>query len=65
MPIVVCNRTGVEPGELDYRHAESVVAQDGQRLLSGTSDRPVILSFDWDMDDMALLSEDFQRTYLD
>ena len=65
LPIVVCNRTGVEPDELDYRHAESVVAQDGQRLLSGTSDRPVILSFDWDMDGMALLSEDFQRTYLD
>lgn len=64
LPIMVCNRTGVEPGELDYHRAESVVAQDGLRLLSGYSDRPVILSFDWDMDNMALLSQDFDRTYL-
>ena len=64
LPIMVCNRTGVEPDELDYRRAESVVAKDGQRLLAAYSDRPVILSFDWDMDEMALLSQDFQRTYL-
>ena len=64
LPIIVCNRTGVETGELDYRRAESVVAQDGLRLLSGYSDRPVIFSFDWDMDNMALLSQDFHRTYL-
>ena len=65
LPIMVCNRTGVEPDELDYRGAESVVAQNGQRLLAGTSDRSVILTFDWDMDTMTLLSEDFHRTYLD
>ena len=64
LPIMVCNRTGIEPDELDYRRAESVVAKDGQRLLSGFSDRPVILSFDWDMDEMALLSQNFQWTYL-
>jgi N-carbamoylputrescine amidase len=65
MPIIVCNRSGQEEGELDYRKAESVVAQDGRRVLEATSDRSVILSFDWDMDSMTLLSEDFQRTYLD
>lgn len=64
LPIIVCNRTGVEDEELDYRGAESVVAQDGQRLLAATSDQPVILTFDWDMDSMTLLSEDFTRTYL-
>ena len=64
LPIVVCNRTGVEPDELDYREAESVVAQNGKRLLEATSDRSVVLMFDWDMETMTLQSEDFQRTYL-
>ncbi len=64
LPIMVCNRTGVEPDEMDYRGAESVVAQDGRRLLEATSERSVVLTFDWDMNTMSLLSEDFQRTYL-
>ena len=64
LPIIVCNRTGIESGEMDYREAESVVAQDGRRLLQATSERSVALTFDWDMDTMTLLSEDFQRTYL-
>lgn len=64
LPVIVCNRTGVEDGELDYRKAESVVAQDGRRLLEATSESSVVLHFDWDMDTMTLLSEDFQRDYL-
>ena len=64
LPIFVCNRTGVEPRELDYREAESVVAQHGRRLLEATSDRSVVLTFDWDMDTMTLQSEDFERKYL-
>ena len=64
LPILVCNRSGVEEGELDYQQAESVVAQHGRRLLEATCDRSVILSFDWDMATMSLISEDFQRTYL-
>ena len=65
LPIMVCNRTGEEAEELDYREAESVVAKNGKRLLTATSDRSVVLSFDWDMDAMAVLSEDFDRTYLE
>ena len=64
LPIMVCNRSGVEPEELDYRKAESVVAKDGKRLLEATSDRSVILTFDWDLDGMTSLSEDFERVYL-
>jgi N-carbamoylputrescine amidase len=64
LPIMVCNRSGVEEEELDYRTAESVVAQHGKRLLTAISDRSVVLSFDWDMDTMTLLSPDFQRAYL-
>ena len=37
LPIMVCNRTGTEPDELDYTLAESVVAQSGRRLLEATS----------------------------
>ena len=64
LPIIVCNRTGVEPEELDYRSAESVVAQNGRRLLEATSEKSVVLTFDWDMETMTLQSEEFQRTYL-
>ena len=64
LPVMVCNRSGNEEGELDYSLAESVVAQDGKRLLEATSDRSVVLSFDWDMDTMSMLSDDFERVYL-
>ena len=64
LPIMVCNRTGVEKEEMDYREAESVVAQNGRRLLEATSDRSVVLTFDWDMESMTLQSEDFHRTLL-
>ena len=61
-PVLVCNRSGVE--DIDYRLAESVVAQGGERLLTSASDCSVVLSFDWDMDAMTLLSQEFQRAYL-
>ena len=64
LPMMVCNRSGVEDEELDYRMAQSVVAQNGKRILEAYCDRSVVLSFDWDMDSMTLLSDDFQRTYL-
>ena len=64
LPIMVCNRSGMEEADLDYRRAESVVAQNGRRLLAGTCERSVVLSFDWDMDAMTLLSKDFDRAYL-
>ncbi len=64
IPIMVCNRSGVEEDELDYRQAESVVARDGKRLLEATSDRSVVLTFDWDLDEMTAISGDFERVYL-
>ncbi len=64
LPIMVCNRTGLEPEELDYREAESVVAHHGRRLLEATSEGSVVLTFDWDMETMTLQSQDFDRTYL-
>ena len=64
LPIIVCNRSGVEDEELDYRKAESVVAKDGKRLLEATSERSVVLIFDWDLETMTSRSEDFYRVYL-
>lgn len=64
LPIMVCNRSGADGEDLDYGLAESVVAHGGRRLLSAVSDRSVVLSFDWDMDAMELLSQDFDRAYV-
>ena len=64
VPIMVCNRSGTEDEELDYRKAESVVAKDGRRLLEATSEKSVILTFDWDLENMTCLSKDFSRIYL-
>jgi predicted amidohydrolase len=64
LSIMVCNRSGEEEDDLDYRQAESVVAQNGRRLLSECSDRSVVLSFDWDMDAMTLLSNNYHKAYL-
>jgi N-carbamoylputrescine amidase len=65
LPIMVCNRSGMEAAGLDFRQAESIVAQRGRRLLSGPCDRSVVMSFDWDMEAMILLSKDFRRAYLE
>ena len=62
LPVIVCNRSGIEREDLDFREAESVVAQNGQRLLGATSATSVALTFDWDLETMSLVSEDFQRT---
>ena len=63
LPIMVCNRSGYEEEELDYRTAESVVAQGGERLMEAYSEGSVVLSFDWDIEAMSLLSKDFNRAY--
>ncbi len=64
LPMFVCNRSGGEGEDLDYREAESVVAQEGRRLLTASCGKSVVLSFDWDMDSMTLLSADFDRAYV-
>ncbi|HEU0020744.1 MAG TPA: carbon-nitrogen hydrolase family protein [Dehalococcoidia bacterium] len=64
LPIIVCNRSGVERDDLDFREAESVVAREGERLLTATSASSVVLTFDWDLDAMTSMSPDFRRIYL-
>ncbi|HVG02439.1 MAG TPA: carbon-nitrogen hydrolase family protein, partial [Nitrospira sp.] len=48
LPLFVCNRTGPDR-TLDFRQSESVVARDGRRLLSLTSERSAIFMIDWDL----------------
>ena len=64
LPVIVCNRSGGEGEDLDYRLAESVVVKGGRRLLTATSDGSVVLTFDWDLERMEPLSRDFQRDYI-
>ena len=63
LPLMVCNRSGGEGDDLDYSLAESVVTHRGETLLVASSKWSVVLSFDWDMDDMRLLSPEFSRTH--
>ncbi len=63
LPMMVCNRSGGEGDGLDFSLAESVVVHGGEKLLVATSERSVVLSFDWDMDAMELLSPEFSRSY--
>ena len=64
LPLMVCNRSGNEEGELDYSLAESVVTMNGKRILEATSKSSVVLSFNWDVENMTMISDDFERVYL-
>ncbi len=63
LPLLVCNRTGPDR-TLDFRQAESVVVKDGQRLLSLSSARSVVLAIEWDLETQTLASLDYQTVYL-
>ncbi|MDD2884771.1 MAG: adenosylcobinamide amidohydrolase [Dechloromonas sp.] len=47
LPLIVNNRTGVEP-ELDFSLGESVIAVGGQRLFSFTARQSRLFYIDWD-----------------
>ncbi len=63
LPLLVCNRTGPDK-TLDFRQAESVVAKDGQRLLSLSSARSAIFVIEWDVKTQTLAKQDYQTVYL-
>ena len=63
LPLFVCNRTGADR-TLDFRKAETVVAQKGQRLLSLCSERSAIFLIDWDLKAGTLAGSDYQRILL-
>lgn len=63
LPLFVCNRTGPDR-TLDFTKAESVVAQDGRRLLSFSCPRSAIFIIDWDLESGTLARTDYQRILL-
>ncbi len=47
LPLIVCNRSGIEPG-LDFRESESVVDQNGKRLFTFSAPGTTVFLVDWD-----------------
>ena len=63
LPLIVCNRTGAER-TLDFWNAPSLVVKDGARLLTHTSKRSAVLTFNWDFDRMVLRSTRYAVDYV-
>ena len=63
LPLLVCNRTGPDR-TLNFTQAESVVVQDGKRLLSFRSPRAAIFIIDWDLAINSLASTRFRQVAL-
>jgi N-carbamoylputrescine amidase len=63
LPLIVCNRTGAEP-TLDFWKAPSLVVNNGERVLSHSSDRSAVLTFDWDFSNMVPSSANFRADYI-
>jgi predicted amidohydrolase len=60
LPLVVCNRTGRDV-VLDFTGAQSVVAKNGRRLLSMSSERSAIFVVDWDLTSQELIAPNPRR----
>ena len=59
LPILVCNRTGKESDDLDMLEADSVVAKNGVRVLSGSFKTSTVLTFDLNLSTMTPESDDY------
>ncbi len=60
LPIMVCDRTGIDR-ILRFTGAESIVAKDGQRLCTFTSERPAIFLLGWHLETQTCIMEAYQR----
>ncbi len=63
LPMIVCNRTGAEK-TLDFWNAPSLVVQNGTRLLTHTSKKSAVLTFEWNFGDMTLRSSSYATDYI-
>jgi predicted amidohydrolase len=61
LPVVVCNRTGAEPG-IDFRRAQSVVTHRGERRLTLTSPVSTLFLVELTRDDHELAFREVSRT---
>jgi predicted amidohydrolase len=64
LPVLVCNRTGKESDNLDMLEADSVVAINGIRHLTGSYTNSTILTFDLDLTSMTPTSYEYHKTDL-
>ncbi|MFD6443240.1 carbon-nitrogen hydrolase family protein, partial [Peribacillus sp. NPDC060186] len=63
LPLIVCNRTG-EDETVSFWDAESMIIKNGVRMLTHKSKQSAILSFEWDLECMDLISSDFDIEYI-
>ena len=63
LALLVCNRTGHDT-LWNFTDAETVIAQDGRRLLSYRAERSAIFTIDWNLDAQTLASAEPRATYL-
>lgn len=63
LPLFVCNRTG-QDRTLDFRKAESVVAQGGRRLLSLACEQSAIFLIEWNLRSGTLATPHYRRILL-
>jgi predicted amidohydrolase len=63
LPLIVCNRTGAEK-TLDFWDAPSLVVKDGVRVLTHTSKKSAVLTFNWDFDRMVPRSSRYFIDYM-
>lgn len=63
LPLFVCNRTG-QDRTLDFRRAESVVAQGGKRLLSLSCEQSAVFLIDWNLTTGTLAGPNARRILL-
>jgi predicted amidohydrolase len=63
LPLFVCNRTGPDR-TLDFTGAESVIVNDGARLLTLRSARSAMFTIEWDLTTQTLATQAYQRVDL-
>jgi len=56
LPLIVCNRTGPDK-TLDFTKGESVVVQDGRRLVSFSEQRSAVVTVEWDLEARTLATD--------
>ncbi|MBA3613304.1 MAG: hypothetical protein H0W49_10435 [Nitrospirales bacterium] len=59
LPLLVCNRSGPD-WTRNFTSAESVVAKDGKRLLTLSSDRSTVFILDWNLKYYKLATPHYQ-----
>ncbi len=63
LPVFVCNRTG-EDETVSFWEAESLIIRNGKRLLAHKSEQSAILTFEWNLEKMDLISSNFEVDYI-